>query len=442
MGSYLVRGAHLLMLDGDNGELVVGDVRIEDHHISDIGSALASEGAEVIDAVGMIAMPGLVDTHRHCWGSILRGGACYGDLAAYFATNVFTYGAAFTPEDNYTSIRFGMAEAVDSGITAVHAWEHNIQTPQHARASLQALRESGMRGRFSYGPSADPESPRSFAVGSDTIDFEDILRLRDEEFSEPGRFDLGIAARGVEFSQAEVWKAEFAFAREHGLPITAHSMMTAHDVEQHRAVQVYHEDGALGPDLQLVHCIRVNEEEIGWLAESGTHVSISILSNLRCGMGLPPVLAMTRAGVALALSMDTMGASDNSDMFAAMRVTLGIERAKADDGSAFQPVEVLHQATAAGAAYLGLGEMTGVLRKGALADLILIRATDLNMAPLNVPDGQVVLCAQPANVDTVFIDGELRKRDGELIGLDRRQLVSEATATMDALKNRVGAPLI
>jgi cytosine/adenosine deaminase-related metal-dependent hydrolase len=171
-------------------------------------------------------------------------------------------------------------------------------------------------------------------------------------------------------------------------------------------------------------------------------VSISILSNLRCGMGLPPVLAMTRAGVAVALSMDTMGASDNSDMFAAMRVTLGIERAKADDGSAFQPSEVLHQATGAGAAYLGLGEMTGVLRKGALADLILIRATDLNMAPLNVPDAQVVLCAQPANVDTVFIDGELRKRSGELIGLDRRQLVSEATAAMDALKERVGAPLV
>jgi cytosine/adenosine deaminase-related metal-dependent hydrolase len=442
MGSYLIRRAHLLTLDGDNGELVVGDVRIEDQHIAEIGSGLASEGVEVIDATDMIAMPGLVDTHRHCWGSILRGGACYGDLGAYFATNVFTYGAAFTPEDNYTSIRFGMAEAVDSGITAVHAWEHNIQTPEHARASLQALRESGMRGRFSYGPSADPESPRSFAVGSETIDFEDILRLRDDEFSEPGRFDLGIAARGVEFSRPEVWQAEFAFAREHGLPITAHSMMTRHDVEQQRAVQVYRANGALGPDLQLVHCIRVNEEEIGWLAESGTHVSISILSNLRCGMGLPPVLAMTRAGVAVALSMDTMGASDNSDMFAAMRVTLGIERAKADDGSAFQPSEVLHQATAAGAAYLGLGEMAGVLRKGALADLILIRATDLNMAPLNVPDGQVVLCAQPANVDTVFIDGELRKRGGELIGLDRRELVSEATATMNALRNRVGVPLV
>ncbi len=441
MGTYLVRGAHLLTLNAGDGELETGDIRIEAQHITDLGPRLSADGAKVIDARGMIAMPGLIDSHRHCWGSILRGGACYGDLADYFATNVFTYGAAFTPEDNYASVRFGLAEAVDSGITAVHAWEHNIQTPLHARASLQALRESGMRGRFSYGPSADPQSSRSFAVGTETIDFEDILRLRKEEFSVPGRFDLGIASRGVEFSREEVWKREFAFAREHGLPITVHSMMTPHDVEEHRAVQVYHESGALGPDLQLVHCIRVNQEEIGWLAESGTHVSISILSNLRCGMGLPPVLAMTRAGVAIALSMDTMGASDNSDMFAAMRVTLGIERAKADDGSVFQPAEVLHQATAAGAAYLGLGDAAGVLRQGALADVILLRATDLNMAPLNVPDGQVVLCAQPANVDTVFIDGELRKHEGELIGLDCRALVDDATAIMDDLKARVGAPM-
>jgi cytosine/adenosine deaminase-related metal-dependent hydrolase len=439
--SFLIRGAHLLLLDGTGSGLETGDVLIDGQYIADIAPGLAGEGAEVIDGRGMIAMPGLIDTHRHCWGAILRGGACYGNLGDYFAKNVFTYGAAFSPEDNYTSVRFGLAEAVDGGITAVHAWEHNIQTPQHARASLQALRDSGMRGRFSYGPSADPESPRSFVQGSDTVDLDDVLRLRDEEFAQPGRFDLGIASRGVEFSQEQVWQREFAFAREHGLPITAHSMMTPHDIEHHRSVQVYRDQDALGPDLQLVHCIRVDDEEISWLAETGTHVSISIMSNLRCGMGLPPVLAMTRAGVAVALSLDTMGASDNSDMFAAMRVTMGIERARADDGAAYQPSEVLRQATSAGAAYLGLGDETGVLRKGALADVVLLRATDLNMAPLNVPDGQVVLCAQPANVDTVWIDGELRKRAGELIGLDRRRLVEEATAAMDDLKRRVGEPM-
>lgn len=441
MASYLIKGANLLTLDEADHELRTGDVLINGQHIEDIGPSLTGADAEAIDGRGMIAMPGLIDTHRHCWGSMVRGGACYGNLGDYFGIVVFQYGAAFAPSDNYTSIRLGMAEAVSGGITAIHAWEHNIQTPDHARASLQALRESGMRGRFSYGPSADPEAGSSFVKGSETIDFADIRRLRDEEFSTPGRFDLGIACRGVEYSEEEIWKREFAFAREEGLPITTHSMMVPHDVEHHRSVQIYREHGDLGPDLQLVHCIRVNDEEIAWLAESQTNVSISILSNLRCGMGLPPVLAMTRAGVAVALSLDTMAASDNGDMFAAMRVTMGIERARADDGAAYQPSQVLHQATRAGAGLLRLGDKAGVLRKGALADVILLRATDLNMAPLNVTDGQVVLCAQPSNVDTVFIDGELRKRDGELVGLDTKALVAEATDAMEALKQRVGVPL-
>ena len=440
MASYLIRDAHLLTMDEDTESLVRGDLLIEDGVIADVAPSITARGAEAIDGRGMIAMPGLVDTHRHMWAAMLRGGACYGNLHDYFVKVVFSYGAAYTPEDTYKSIRFGLAEAVDSGITTIHGWEHNIQTPGHARAGLQAMRESGMRGRFSYGPSSDTSAGSSFVQGSETIDFDDILELRDEQFSEPGLIHLGIACRGHEFSQEAIWKQEFAFAREHGLPITCHSMMVPHDLENGRAVSIYHEHGVLGPDLLLIHCIRVNDEEIAHLAESGTPVSISILSNLRCGMGLPPVLKLLRAGVDVGISMDTMAAADNSDMFNAMRITMGIERAKADDGAAYQPMEVLRQGTSTAASTLGLGQVTGALRKGLAADVILLRATDLNMAPLNVLDGQVVLAAQPSNVDTVFIDGVPRKRDGELIGVDPGALVREVTEAVEDLKQRVEVP--
>jgi cytosine/adenosine deaminase-related metal-dependent hydrolase len=299
-----------------------------------------------------------------------------------------------------------------------------------------------MRGRFSYGSSSDPTAGSSFAKGDETLDLDDILRLRDEEFADPaGRLHLGIAARGHEFSREHIWKQEFAWAREHGLPITAHCMMTEHDLENGRAVGIYEREGALGPDLLLVHCIRVDQDEIGYLARTRTPVSISILSNLRCGMGLPPVLSMMRGGVEVSLSLDTMAAADCADMFNAMRITMGIERAKADDGSVYQPRQALAQATTKAAAALGLGDVTGALRPGLKADVILLRATDLNMAPLNVLDGQVVLSAQPQNVDTVFIDGVLRKRHGDLIGLDRRALVEDVTEAMKELNTRVGAPL-
>ncbi len=441
MGSYLVREAYLLCLDGDDDGLRRGDVLIEGDRIAAVGAGLQANGAEQLDGRGMIAMPGLIDTHRHVWGSMLRGGACYGDVTDYFAKVVFSYGAAFTPEDTYTSARLGLAEAVAAGITTVHAWEHNIQTPEHARAGVRALREAGVRGRFSYGSSSDVHAPSSFVRGDGTLDFDDILRLREEEFSEPGLLDLGIACRGVEFSQPQVWQEEFAWARRHGLPITSHSMMTPRDMANGRSVSIYHEHGVLGADLLLVHCIQANADEIRWLADSHTPVSISIMSNLRCGMGLPPTLAMLRAGVDVVLSLDTMAASDNSDMFAAMRVTMGIERARFPEEPPYQPRDVLHQATAGAAAALGLGQVTGALRPGLKADVILLRATDLNLAPLNVLDGQVVLCAQPSNVDTVFIDGTLRKRGGELVDVDEAALVRDAEAAMAGLRERVGEPI-
>ena len=109
MAGYLVRGARLLTLDGDDRGLETGDVLIEGNHIADIGPSVPAGDAEVIDGRDLIAMPGLVDTHRHCWGSMLRGGACYGNLGDYFGKVVFTYGAAFTPSDNDTSVRLGMA---------------------------------------------------------------------------------------------------------------------------------------------------------------------------------------------------------------------------------------------------------------------------------------------------------------------------------------------
>jgi 5-methylthioadenosine/S-adenosylhomocysteine deaminase len=443
MATYLIRGAHVLTLDDGQLALPHGDVLLDGPRIAAVGTGLDPGGGEVIDGRGMIAMPGLVDTHRHMWAAMLRGCACYGDLGDYFHDVVFTYGAAFTPQDTYTSIRMGLAEAVDSGITTMHAWEHNIQTPAHADAALQALRESGMRGRFSYGPSSDPEAGSSFAKGTETIDLDDVLRLRGEEFSDGDeRLHLGIACRGVDYSQPDIWKREFAFAREHGLPITTHTMMTRHDVERVRAISVYADERALGPDVLLVHCIHANEDEIAHLAETGTPVSLSILSELRVGMGIPPTVEMMRAGVTVCLSVDTMAASDNSDMFAVMRTTMGIERGRHENAKVFQPSDVLRQATVEGAKALGLGKVTGTLAPGRAADVILIRAEDLNMAPLNVADGQIVLAAQPRNVDTVIIDGIVRKRHGELVDVDVPALVRDATQAVARLSERLGKPVV
>ena len=443
MAKTLIVDALVLTMDDELGTLPRGDVLIDGQRIGAVGPDLPRDSdAEVVDGRDRIVMPGFVDTHRHMWAAMLRGCACYGDLGTYFHDVVFTYGANFTPDDTYASVRFGLAEAVDSGITTMHAWEHNIQTPAHADAALQALTDSGMRGRFSYGSSSDPEAGSSFAQGTETIDLDDVLRLRSERFaSDDGLLHLGIASRGVEYSQPEIWQREFAFAREHGLPITTHTMMTAHDVDRVRAITVYEENGALGPDVLLVHAIHTNEAERAYLAQTQTPVSLSILSELRTGMGIPPIVEMMQAGVPLCLSVDTMAASDNSDFFAVLRATLLVPRGQHGDATVYQPDQVLRHGTIDGARAMGIGDQTGSLTPGKRADVIVLRANDLNLAPINVADGQVVLAAQPRNVEHVWIDGVQRKRDGELVDVDVATLVENAKAAVAGLSERLGTPL-
>jgi cytosine/adenosine deaminase-related metal-dependent hydrolase len=443
MARTLIKDAFVLTMDAELGTLPKADVLIDGHRIAAVGPDLPREAdAELIDGRERIVMPGFVDTHRHMWAAMLRGCACYGDLGTYFHDVVFTYGANFTPEDTYASVRFGLAEAVDSGITTMHAWEHNIQTPKHADAALQALTESGLRGRFSYGPSSDPTAGSSFAQGTETIDLDDVLRLRRERFTTDDELlHLGIACRGVDYSKTEIWQREFAFARWHGLPITTHTMMTAHDVERVRAITVYEEQRALGPDVLLVHAIHTNDAERAYLAETKTPVSLSILSELRTGMGIPPIVEMMAAGVPLCLSVDTMAASDNSDYFAVLRATLLVPRGQHENATVYQPDQVLRHGTIDGARALGLGDVTGSLTPGKRADVIVLRAGDLNLAPINVADGQVVLAAQPRNVEHAFVDGVARKRDGELVDLDPKQLTADATAAVAGLSERLGRPL-
>jgi 5-methylthioadenosine/S-adenosylhomocysteine deaminase len=164
------------------------------------------------------------------------------------------------------------------------------------------------------------------------------------------------------------------------------------------------------------------------------HQSLSRpLSELRAGTGLAPIVEMMRAGVDISHSIDTMVASDNSDMFALLRTAMIMQRGRLEDPTIYTPEQVLKQGTIGGARALGLDKVTGSITPGKKADIIFIRTDDLNIAPMNVPDGQVVLAAQPRNVDSVWIDGRLLKQRDALVNFDIRQLVAAATEAVQGL---------
>ncbi|HEX6472267.1 MAG TPA: amidohydrolase family protein [Streptosporangiaceae bacterium] len=428
MSEFVLRGGYVMTMDAQ-GDVPDGDVHIVDGVIVAVGRGIEAPGAESLDMRGMIVLPGLVETHWHMWNTLLRS---MSDPAGYFRTSI-GLGRVFGPDDVYQGTRLAAAEAIHSGITFVHDWCHNVRAPEFAEASLRALGESGLRARFSYGWSAGHANDR-------TIDLEHCERLHQEW--EKGLLSLGIAWRGPASSNPaivtapEVYREELRTARRLGLPVTVHASGPRSAAGQIGALA---REGLLGPDMQVVHANNATDEEIAQLAESGASATVSPISELRIGYGFPRVRELLAAGVPTGLSIDTTVLTGNADMFAVMKVTQGVENGRAYDEFALPTRRVLELATIEGARSMGMDELIGSLRPGKRADIIAVSTHAPNLGVFTDPAHMLVTAAQPANVDTVIVDGRVLKRHGESRSLDLDLIVREARAALAGVRERAGA---
>jgi 5-methylthioadenosine/S-adenosylhomocysteine deaminase len=428
--AFVIRGAYVLTMDPALGDLAQGDVAVREGRIAAVGRRLRAGGRQ-IDGRGTIVLPGLIDTHWHMWTALHRSMAGSSPENGYFALNL-RLGAQFRPEDIYAGVRLALAEALSAGITTVHDWSHNIRGPEYADANLEAHAESGLRGRFSYGtPQGHP--------GSQTIDLADLQRVHREWFHS-GRLELlhlGLAGRPPGVATDEVARAEFDAARSLRLPLSYHANSNRAQGAQAN-IQRLGDAGMLGPQTQVIHALFTTAAERQLLASTGTSVSTSPWSELLIGYGVTTVKELVDAGVLLNLSVDTLPLTGNADMFSIMKLALGLHRGQAEQEFALGARRAIRMATVDAAAGLGLGDVTGSLTPGKRADLILVRADDVNMAPFTDAPNMIALAAQPGNVDTVVVDGRILKRDGRLVSVDTRAVVSEATTALARVLARAG----
>lgn len=153
------------------------------------------------------------------------------------------------------------------------------------------------------------------------------------------------------------------------------------------------------------------------------------------------MFALRQKGVNLSLSIDSAMLGGVS-MFEQMATAWYVGVPWYDTVTEKQPfiefTDVLEMATVNGAKALGIADKVGTLARGKRADIVLVRTTDLNMAPLGEAHSALARVATPANVDTVIIDGRMLKRGGRLIGIDAAAVAREAEETLQALRQRAG----
>jgi len=433
----LIRGATVLTIDPNVGDLATGDVHVRDGTIVAIAPRIDLTNVPIVEGGGMICMPGFVDTHWHLWTSLLRPFVRADvDALGYFPVSN-RLGQLFTPEDSYRSVMLGLAEALSAGVTTVHNWAHNIRSPEHADAELSAMRDAGIRGRLAYGPAQGMPDDQP-------MDLAGLARTKRDWTPGNGLLTLGICSRnigGMSIGGAtrgtltiDMAKRDWGGARELGLPITLHTSGPS-------PIRLLDEAGLLGSDVQLVHPLLTTAEERAILKARGVSYATAPVGEARrpSSAGVIQLGELLEAGVKVSLSTDHT-TNYNCDPFVAMRLLFALHQHRIGNKIPITVKRLVQLATLDGAVDLGIAEKTGSVTPGKRADIILIRTTDINMAPAGDPYEVIVSLAQPSNVDTVIVDGRILRQSGKFAALDHGRAVQEAREAAIALRSRAGWP--
>ena len=444
----LLRGGTVLTMDRSVGDFAQADVLLEAGKIKAIERRLQVHDAELIDATGMIVMPGFVDGHRHLWMGLLKNSGPNDLLGGFLARTISGTAPFLTPDDVYISNLVSALGALRVGITTVLDWSHIGTTPAHTDAAILALQDSGMRAVFAYGANLGLNPPW---YGNPQSRYpEDIRRLRKQFFASPDQLlTLALAATGPELAPMDAVLREWSLAREVGARISVHvgfGLLGTRGLLQTLSSKV-----ALGSDTTYLHCNTLSDNEWQLIANTGGTVSIAPQVEMQMGHGMPPFEKMRRFGIRPSLSVD-IETNQPGDMFTPMRAAFQLERAQVNEQNRFggpEPApetlftvrDVLELATVEGARAHGLLSKVGTLTPGKDADVILLRARSINVAPVNDPVGAVVLGMDSSNVDSVFVAGRAVKRHGVMLGIDEQGLLRRAEKARVELLLRAGVKL-
>jgi cytosine/adenosine deaminase-related metal-dependent hydrolase len=418
-------------MDDADLRLADGGLFVRDNVVEWVGPAAESpSGADrVIDARGMVILPGLINTHHHLYQTLTRAVPAAQDATLFqWLKTLYPIWAGLTPEAIHTSALVGLAELVLSGCTT--ASDHLYIYPNGCRIDdeIRAAREVGIRFHASRGAMSLGESngglPPDSVVEDEGYVLSDTQRVI-EAYHDPkplATVRIVVAPCSPFSVSPDLMREAAALGRSYGVSLHTHLAETL-DEERYclrkfgRRPVAYAEDlGWLGEDVWHVHCVHLSEAEVGLFARTGTGVCHCPSSNMRLASGIAPVRACLDAGCRVGLGVDGSASNDSSHLLAEARVALLLQRVRGNPAG-LSAREALWLATRGGARVLGRRDV-GQLAVGKAADFIGFRLDRLDYAgALHDPLGALVFCS-PQKVDLSVINGRLIVEDGELLTVD------------------------
>ena len=423
MATTLLRAGWIVTMDPGLGVLRNAGVLVNGDRIAEVGQNLAPPpGAEVIDAPEAIVIPGLVNAHQHTWQTALRGVAGDWTILEYFRHVHAGLATRFRPEDIYIANLVGALNQINCGTTTLMDWCHNTPTPQHTDGGIDGLIESGIRAAFFHGsPKPDPK-PGQKPFWETPHPRSEVERLVKRLRTRDGLVSLGLAILGPHYSTYEVAAQDFRLAREFGLIASMHCAGAQARTPGGWARLAA--DGLLGQKTNVVHGNNLTDEELDFMLDAGVTFTLTPETEMAQGHGFAITGRLRKRGAQPSLGVD-LESGNSGDMFTVARLALASQRAldndesrrgtgKLPDTSTIRCAEALGWITLEGARMLQMADRIGSLTPGKQADLVVLSAGELNMWPVHDPVVSVITQASVANVDSVMIAGQWKKRTGKL----------------------------
>lgn len=412
----LIRRGHVVTMDPAIGNLPEGDVLIDGDKIIAVGKDLKrqSQGADIIDAAGMIVIPGYVDNHKHMWESLVRGISSNATPTEHRALVLDPLPAKLTPEDMYYGTLIGALDSLSNGSTTVLNWDLGSLTLAHAKAAVSALDDAGVRGLYSFSATRvtqdDPNSSPTEAEFRTLVDLTKRKPLLGMHMGTRNPVNRDVFPRVVR---------DFALARELGITLSLHAGLATSVAVPH----VLAENGLLGPDVTFVNGSAFTATEMALVKDHGAWIT-SVPEVEMQSVTPTPLGLMLAAGLKPTVSTDTY-AYIPSNMPSQLRMMLQAARENGVlvSGGMLKAADVFPYANVNPAESLGMGDRIGSLSVGKQADVVLVNKRD-SFGMLGTTDvfTDLILMAQPRDVDTVLVAGKVVKRDGRLLGHDLPKL--------------------
>ncbi len=438
MSTLLLKNATLLAtMDDARRRIPGGGLYAVDNVIRQVGPtpALPPVADRVIDAAGMVVLPGLVNTHHHLYQSLTRAMPAAQDAELFdWLTALYRVWAGLTGEAVYVSALVALSELVLSGCTT--AADHLYLYPNGSRIDdeIRAARELGVRfhpsrGSMSLGRSKGGLPPDS-VVEDEAAILVDCARAV-EQYHDPAPYAMcriAIAPCSPFSVTPGLMRESVRFARERRLRLHTHVAETQDEerfcLQQFgmRPVDYMRELGWVGDDVWWAHCVHLSDADVALMAHTCTGVAHCPSSNMRLGSGIARVRAMLDAGVRVGLGVDGSASNDSGHLLAEARQAMLLQRV-ALGASALTAEEALWIGTRGGAAVLGREDI-GALAPGMAADFIGVRLDRLAFAGAQAdPLAALLFCTPPA-VDLSVINGRVVVEDGQLLGVDLPAIIT------------------